>query len=244
MPRPARIEVPGVPLHIVQRGNNRADCFFSDMDRRFYLKCLAEAASARGCEVHAYVLMSNHVHLLVTPGTQGATSSMLQDLGRQYVRTVNRAHNRSGTLWEGRFKSNLIDTERYLWTCHRYIELNPVRAGIVSRPGDYTWSSHRYYAIGKPDRVVTPHGLYATLGANAVACRFAFLAVFGDALPEVEIERLRTAVQRGWALGSDSFVEKMQKKLGRSIRPPRRGRPRKQQGEIATHNDAQLEMLL
>jgi putative transposase len=244
MSRPPRIEVPGVPLHIVQRGNDRADCFFGDIDRRYYLKCLAEAASARGCEVHAYVLMSNHVHLLVTPKTKGAASAMLQDLGRKYVRTVNRAHGRTGTLWEGRFKSSLIDTEKYLFACHRYIELNPVRAGMATAPADYPWSSHAYYAGFRPDRVITPHRLYTALSADPEARRSALLAMFKVAIPQAETESLRTAINRGWALGSEPFLAEMQRQLGRSIRPPRRGRPLKKDGEKATRSAGQPEMLL
>lgn len=226
MPRPTRIEVPGVPLHIVQRGNNRSVCFFSDLDRRFYLKCLREIAAARKCEIHAYVLMDNHVHILATPGAIGGASAMMQDLGRRYVRNVNSIHARTGTLWEGRFKSSLIDTERYFFTCHRYIELNPVRAGIVKLPGEYPWSSHNCYSKGVPDPLVTPHRIYAALGASTEARRAAFQAMFEGPVPDGDIERLRVAVNRGWALGSDEFLDTMEHKLGRSIRPPRRGRPK------------------
>ena len=124
MARPPRLELPGVPLHVIQRGNNRTNCFFGDIDRRFYLKCLADAAARRDCAIHAYVLMSNHVHLLVTPQAPGAVAAMLQDIGRKYVRVINSVQDRSGTLWEGRFKSCLVDSQAYLFTCHRYIELN------------------------------------------------------------------------------------------------------------------------
>lgn len=243
MPRPGRIEVPGVPLHVVQRGNNRLACFFGDLDRRFYLKCLAEASVARGCEIHAYVLMSNHVHLLITPRQPAAASAMLQDVGRRYVRNINAIHGRTGTLWEGRFKSSLIDTERYLFTCHRYIELNPVRAGIVSRPGDYPWSSHAHYADGVPNRLLTPHRLFNELGASAFSRMAAFRAMFADAMPEGDLERLRIAVNKGWALGSDQFMDEMQRHLGRAIRPPRRGRPSKDREDAGKSADDQREML-
>lgn len=243
MPRPARIEVPGVPLHIVQRGNNRSACFFNDLDRRFYLKCLVDASVARGCEIHAYVLMSNHVHLLTTPRQLGAASAMLQDVGRRYVRNINSIHERTGTLWEGRFKSSLIDSDLYLFTCHRYIELNPVRAGIVRRPGDYAWSSHAYYAFGAPNRLLTPHGHFNDLGTSAPSRTAAFLAMFGDAIPEEDLARLRLAVNKGWALGSDQFMDLMQRHLGRSIRPPRRGRPGKIDVDASKSADDQREML-
>jgi putative transposase len=244
MPRPTRIDVPGVPLHIVQRGNNKSNCFFSEIDRRFYLKCLAEAAQARGCAVHAYVLMSNHIHLLVTPEAKGAASAMLQDVGRRYVRTINSVHGRTGTLWEGRFKSSLIDTERYLFTCHRYIELNPVRAGIVHRPCDFSWSSHGYYAMGRPDKLVSPHPLYVGLAPEPAGRMFEFRSMFGVPIPDRDLANLRQAVNKGWALGSKAFIEEMEQKLGRSIRPPRRGRPAKQPDEAAGMIDDQIEMLL
>ena len=166
MARLPRLEIPGIPLHIVQRGNNRGFCFFGDLDRRFYLRCLVEAAGRRGCAIHAYVLMSNHVHLLVTPEEPGAAAAMLQDVGRRYVRIVNTIHGRSGTLWEGRFKSSLVDSETYLMTCHRYIELNPVRAGLVRRPEDYLWSSYRHYALSVPDRTITEHSTFLGLSAD------------------------------------------------------------------------------
>ncbi len=244
MPRPARIEVPGVALHIVQRGNNRSACFFGDLDRRFYLKCLKEASVARGCQIHAYVLMSNHVHLLITPEQPGAASATLQDIGRRYVRTINLIHERTGTLWEGRFKSSLIDSARYLFACHRYIELNPVRAGIVSRPGDYSWSSHAHYAYGVSSELLTPHRLFTELGKSALSRMTAFRAMFGDAVPGEDLARLRTAVNKGWALGSEEFLDEMGRLLGRSIRPPRKGRPCKDRVDAGDLAGDQREMLL
>ena len=227
MARLPRVEVPGVPLHIVQRGNNRSACFFGDIDRRLYLRCLANAAADRGCAIHAYVLMSNHVHLLVTPRVQGAASALLQDVGRRYARIVNEVQGRTGTLWEGRFRSSLIDSERYLLTCHRYIELNPVRAGMVREPGEYPWSSHRFYAFGTPDKVVTPHGQYLALGGSVQERASAFRHIFGDAPTNADIQRLRESLNKGWALGSARFLEEMKVKLGRSVQPPKRGRPKK-----------------
>lgn len=243
MARPPRIEVPGVPLHIVQRGNNRSACFLGDLDRRLYLKWLWHAAAARGCDIHAYVLMSNHVHLLLTPKTQGAASDMLQDLGRRYVRIFNKVHGRTGTLWEGRFKSSLIDTERYLFTCHRYIELNPVRAGIVRHAGEYPWSSHRFYAKGERNRLITPHSRYLALGTNESERREMLRQLFGDAIANEELVSLRTALNKGWAMGSAPFLAEMQRRLGRSVLPPRRGRPRKETAEVTQPPGDQQEML-
>lgn len=241
MPRPSRLEPAGVALHVIQRGNNRAACFFGEVDRRFYLKCLADAAERRGCAVHAYVLMTNHVHLLVTPATAGAVSVMMQDIGRRYVRIVNRAHGRTGTLWEGRFRSNLIDSENYLLACHRYIELNPVRAGIAARPADYRWSSHACYSRGRPDRLLTEHAAYSALGATADDRRKAFLSLFDCAVADDELVRIRSAVNKGWALGTEAFLDRMEAALGESVRPPRRGRPPLQPGPEPQRGDTQRE---
>jgi len=243
MPRPPRLELPGVPLHIVQRGNNRAACFLGDLDRRFYLKWLGHAAAACGCDIHAYVLMSNHVHLLLTPRAQGAASGMLQDLGRRYVRIFNKVHGRTGTLWEGRFKSSLIDSERYLFACHRYIELNPVRAGIVRHAGDYPWSSHRFYARGETSRLITPHARYLALGTSEGERYEVFRSLFGDAVADDELARLRTALNKGWALGAEPFLADIQRRLGRSVLPPRRGRPRKETADVVQPPGDQKEML-
>jgi len=244
MPRPRRLEPAGVTLHVVQRGNNRAACFYGDIDRHFYLKCLREYAERRGCAVHAYALMTNHVHLLVTPAEEGGVSSMLQDIGRHYVRTVNDAHERTGTLWEGRFKSNLIDSETYLLTCHRYIELNPVRAGMVPAPADYPWSSHNHYARGHSNPLISEHPAYLELGTTAEDRRLRFLSLFDEPLKESELTTLRMSVNKGWALGSEQFFDRLEATLGRSVRPARRGRPPKELPDSADDKSSQTEMLL
>ena len=244
MSRAPRIEIPGVPLHIVQRGNNRTACFFGDVDRRFYLKCLAETARRRGCAIHAYALMTNHVHLLVTPQAPGAASAMLQDLGRRYVRVINDVQGRTGTLWEGRFKSNPIDSETYLLTCHRYIELNPVRAGVVFDPADYRWSSHTYYSSGKPNPLISEHQVYLNLGPGPESRRKAFRSLFADPVGESDMKRLRTAINKGWAVGSEQFLDRIASMAGRSVRPAPRGRPPRQIDTQADRPDSQAEMLL
>jgi putative transposase len=167
MPRQPRPDLADVPQHVVQRGNDRQPCFYATEDYRRYLAGLRESAIRYGCSVHAYVLMTNHVHLLVTPSSAGAVSRMMQWLGRQYVGYINGRYRRTGTLWEGRYKSCLVDTERYLLTCYRYIELNPVRAAMVADPADYAWSSYRTNAQALPDKVVVPHAEYLRLGADA-----------------------------------------------------------------------------
>jgi putative transposase len=230
MARRLRLELPGVPLHLIQRGNNRAACFHADADRRAYLLCLTEAAARHRCAIHAYVLMSNHVHLLVTPTAVGAAAGMMQDLGRRYVRLFNEVHQRSGTLWEGRYKSSLIDSETYLLTCHRYIELNPVRAGLVKHPVQYRWSSHAHYALGAKNALVTRHAVFDGLGDDEAARRSTFAAQFSEPIGQALIERIRVTTNRGWPLGSDNFLDQIEAALGYSARPPKRGRPFKTNG--------------
>jgi putative transposase len=227
MPRPPRLELPGVAHHVIQRGNNRAACFFGDADRRYYLKCLEEAAGRRGCEIHAYVLMGNHVHLLVTPAEPGALGAMMQDLGGRYVRVINRIHARTGTLWEARFRSSVVDSENYLLVCQRYIELNPVRAGLARDPAAYPWSSHSYYAAGRASRLITEHPVYRRLGLSSAERRTAYLALFTEALDDRVVERIRAAINSDSAFGCDAFLDGAEAKLGRSVRLPTRGRPAK-----------------
>ncbi len=172
MARWPRIVLPGLPLHVVQRGNNRTPTFQSDSDFEHYREILTDALERTGCLVHAYVLMSNHVHLLLTSPDHRGVSRLMQMIGRRYVRFFNTRYNRTGTLWEGRFKSSLVDTASYLVTCSRYIELNPVRAGMVDSPAQYLWSSYQRLAAGSPDRLVTPHPLYSALGASPAERRF------------------------------------------------------------------------
>lgn len=159
MPRKTRMYLPGVPVHIVQRGNNREACFFCDDDYLYYKELLAEGLKRYGGELHAYCLMTNHVHLLISPVAEDSIPRIVQHLGRQYVQYINKYYRRSGTLWEGRYKSSLIDEENYLLTCSRYIELNPVAAGMVKTPDEYRWSSYRANAWGKHDALVVPHGI-------------------------------------------------------------------------------------
>ena len=165
MPRRTRIHIDGLPLHIVQRGHNRASCFFDDQDRFAYLGWLQEALARERCRLHAYVLMTNHVHLLLTPEDADRVPQVLISVGRRYVQYVNHNYGRTGTLWDGRYKSSLVQAETYLLFCQRYVESNPVRAGMVADPGQYRWSSYRANALGVPDSLLTAHPLYLALGA-------------------------------------------------------------------------------
>ena len=164
MPRRPRLAVPGIPWHIIQRGNNRDACFYDEMDYRYYLETLKEQADKYQCRIHAYVLMTNHVHLLVTPEAVDSAALMMKYLGQRYVQYINRTYRRSGTLWEGRFKSCLAQDETYVLTCHRYIELNPVRASMVDHHRDYVWSSYLANAEGQHNPLLTPHPEYQRLG--------------------------------------------------------------------------------
>jgi putative transposase len=166
MPRPPRYNVAGVPQHVVQRGNNRQATFLDEADYRVYKDCLRAATDKHGCDVHAYVLMSNHVHLLLTPRQDGGPAKAMQSIGRRYVRHVNDRRGRTGTLWEARYRAALIESEPHLLSCTRYIELNPVRAGMVRDPADYPWSSYRHHALGEPDDVVTDHPPFSGAGAD------------------------------------------------------------------------------
>ena len=166
MPRRARLSLSHVPLHIIQRGNNRQACFFADENYRFYLDWLARHADKTGCRVHAYVLMTNHVHLLISTERAEAPGALMKGLGQRYVQYVNRTYHRSGTLWEGRFRSCLTQEEDYLLACQRYIELNPVRAGMVEHPAEYRWSSYRANAQGEADALLKPHPLIRSVGAR------------------------------------------------------------------------------
>ena len=225
MARRPRLRIAGVPQHIVQRGNNRQAVFFAKADYGFYLACLREAASRHECAIHAYVLMTNHVHLLATSYQPDAMSLVMRDLGRRYVQYVNFTYRRSGTLWEGRFKSSLVDTQRYFFACCRYIERNPVRGGIASQPEEYPWSSHRFYASGREDSVLSPHHEYLALGHSAAERQQAYRDLFSHHLDEKVLGDIRGAVSRGWPVGSERFKDDIEIALQCAVRPPKRGRP-------------------
>ncbi|PKM14181.1 MAG: transposase [Gammaproteobacteria bacterium HGW-Gammaproteobacteria-2] len=227
MPRPPRYELVGVPQHVIQRGNNRQTTFFADEDYRAYLGWLGEAAERHGCSIHAYVLMTNHVHLLLTPQVAGAIGKVMQSLGRRYVQYINAAYGRSGTLWEGRYKASLIDSERYLLTCYRYIELNPVRAGMVSEPGKYRWSSYSWHGHGRVDPLISDHGEYWALGRDASTRQAAYRDLFRDALDPQALDDLRTALNQCRLCGSERFKDEIEVALQRRVRPGKAGRPRK-----------------
>lgn len=227
MPRRPRIDVPGLPQHIVQRGIDRQACFFADGDRMRYLVDLREIALSLDCAIHAYVLMTNHVHLLATPRAAGDIGRMMQALGRRYVRAVNDRYGRTGSLWEGRFKASVVESDRYLLACQRYIELNPVRAALVGDPGEYAWSSYRAHALGTPDPLLCSHAAYDALASDPSARLDAWRRwVAADVVPG-ELEAIRFYLQRQQALGTHRFQQQVSAMLGRRAGPGRPGRPRK-----------------
>ena len=227
MARLPRIVIPDQALHIIQRGNNRQPCFFADDDYHYYLDSLKEAAIRCGARVHAYVLMTNHVHLLLTPESAQAPSLLLQSVGRRYVRYVNHVFRRSGTLWEGRYKSTLIDSDRYLLTCSRYIELNPVRARMVDRPGDYPWSSFHSNAGASMNPMLSLHPIYLALGGTPESRALAYSALFDSHLDPCAIEEIREATETGIVLGNDRFREQVQSTLRRCVARQPHGGDRK-----------------
>lgn len=178
MPRSARVILPDVPVHVIQRGNNRQDCFYSTRDYRLFLRWLQEYAVLSACRVHAYVLMNNHVHMLLTPSNADSVGHLMKRLGQQYVQYFNRTYKRSGTLWEGRYRSSLVQEDAYLLACYRYIELNPVRAGIVPDPSQYRWSSYRHNGLGEYSELLSPHQNYLELGRTGSERRKNYRSLF------------------------------------------------------------------
>ena len=227
MSRLPRFTLPGQPQHIIQRGNNRSAIFRADADYQFYLEKLQLACEAHGCALHAYVLMTNHVHFLITPLTGQSLPKAMQMLGRYYVQYYNFRYQRTGTLWEGRYRAALIDSEAYLFTCMRYIELNPVRAGIAVHPSAYAWSSYHCNALGRPDAVVTPHGEYHSLGKTGQERQAAYRQLFKQHVPEKTVTEIRQATNKAWVLGQTPFKQRMQKHLQRGVEPAPRGGDRK-----------------
>ena len=224
LPRP---DLPGIPQHIVQRGNNRLPCFLDDEDRQRYLQCLLDALVRFDCQLHAYVLMDNHLHLLLTPQQDGALSRLMQSLGRIYVRRFNQRHGRTGTLGEGRYRSTVIDSERYLLACMVYIDLNPVRAGMVPASELYPWSSHCHYIGLRNDKWLTPHPLLWSLGNTPFAREAAYADLVRQGLSRQQQQELSDSALQGWPLGGAGFLAQLRGQTERRLEKGRAGRPRK-----------------
>ena len=229
MPRRSRIIAPGVPLHIIQRGNNRQACFFAEEDYLFYLDWLEEYGKSTECSVHSYVLMTNHVHLLLTPKRSDSAGRLMKSLGQRYVQYINRTYKRSGTLWEGRFRSCIIQQQEYLFFCQRYIEMNPVRAGMVNHPAEYRWSSYQVNGQGEKSALIDHHLLYHDLGRTGAERLRAYRELFRHELESGEIDKIRKATNGNYSLGDNRFNKEISEVLGRRVTPGKAGRPRKNQ---------------
>lgn len=227
MARLPRLYMEGCPQHIIQRGNNRQACFFADEDCAFYLDKLHKASEKYKVAIHAFVLMTNHVHLLATPSEEASMSLMMQSVGRSYVGYVNHTYQRTGTLWEGRYRSTLVDSERYLMTVSRYIELNPVRAAMVEHAADYPWSSYQYNAVGKDVKLITPHDLYMRLGQTPSQRQAGYRALFDGYMPLHTLDEIRDATNKAWVLGDVQFQQQVEEMTGRSASRRQRGGDRK-----------------
>lgn len=236
MARLPRFILPGQPQHVIQRGNNRQNIFRAKGDYQYYLEKLTDAAEKHNCHIHAYVLMTNHVHLLMTPQTEHGIGKMMQMIGRYYVQYFNNKYKRTGTLWEGRYKATLIDTEDYLLTCMRYIEQNPVRAkGMVSHPSDYLWSSYPFNALGQKDALIAPHLEYKRLGKTEKERQLAYQHLFRARIPEITLNAIRDATNKAWVLGSSRFKKRMSKKLKRPVESNGQGGDRKSENYQKNH---------
>ncbi len=192
--------MPGMPLHIIQRGNNRMPCFVADADRSFYLFHLGRALSQFDCSLHAYCLMTNHVHLLLTPSSENGCGLLMKHVGQLHTQYVNKTYGRTGSLWEGRFRSCLVQSERYLLTCYRYIELNPVRAGLVQDPREFDWSSYRANTQPGPRGIISPHDEYLRLGTTDVERQQAYTELVMAGVEDTQLSQIRLATNGGHAL--------------------------------------------
>ena len=232
MARLSRYVIPGQPQHIIQRGNNRQAIFAADEDYQFFRDALAEAADKHGLSIHAYVWMTNHIHILATPEYGHSISQVFQSVGRRYVQYFNFTYRRSGTLWEGRYRATVVDSERYLLTLMRYIELNPVRAGLVSHPRDYPWSSYLRNAYGKFDlksKWLNPHDQYLKLGHDDIERQSAYRQLFRGAISGNDLKEIRECTHKGWALGGDRFREQIEILAKRRAASKGVGRPKKKE---------------
>jgi len=223
MPRLPRYVLPGQPQHVIQRGNNRCPIFVAEEDFTRFRDELSVACRRHHCLIHAYVFMTNHVHLIMTPERETGLAKVLQSVGRRYVQYFNYTYRRTGTLWEGRYKAIVFDTEHYLLCCYRYIELNPIRANMVPHPAEYRWSSYRFNALGQTDPLITPHPEYLSLGHTGKEREAAYRSLFDVHLDPAMLLEIREATQKGWVLGNNRFKDEIQRLLARRTRPLPRG---------------------
>ncbi len=229
MPRQPRFVLTGHPQHVIIRGNNREPIFYAGQDYQFYLDKLKQACDKHDCDIHAYVLMTNHVHLLITPYKKESISKAMQMVGRYYVQYFNKTYKRTGTLWEGRYKATLIGSDQYALTCYKYIEMNPLRTNMVEHPAEYPWSSYRYNVLGESDNLVVPHALYKALGRSTTARQQNYQDLFAIGIKETTLDAIREPTNKVWVLDSESFKEKISHKLNSPSSPKAKGGDRKSQ---------------
>ena len=225
MPRKPRMFVAGTPCHVIQRGNNRSVCFFEAQNYQFYLHCLKEACIRYDVALHAYVLMTNHVHLLMTPSEQTGVSRVMQSIGRRYVQYINSRYNRTGTLFEGRFKASLVQQDAYFLMCMRYIELNPVRANMVLTPAQYTWSSFHENTGMATRHLVRPHYVYLALASERTNVEQSYLSLFENEMTIKQVSEITNAWQFNMPYGSKRFLNEIELTLNRRIGFAKKGRP-------------------
>jgi putative transposase len=236
MARMPRLFVAGFPQHIIQRGNNRSACFYAEADYAFYLKKLSEAAELHRVKIHAFILMTNHTHILATGHNRHSIPRMMQALGRSYVQYINITYKRTGTLWEGRYRAPIVSSSTHLLTLCQYIELNPVRARMVTLPGQYPWSSYRHNAMGIPIGLITEHEEYKNLGETNSARILNYRKRFPTNLPDEIVEEIRLCTNKGWVIGNDKFRREMEEALGRKIHGNTSGGDRKSKRFKASKN--------
>jgi putative transposase len=225
MPRPRRVDLAGISQHVVQRGVDRRPCFVHQVHYLTYLRYLLEESQRFACAIHAYVLMCNHVHLLLPPAEARGVGRLMQGLGRRYVTFFNKNMDRSGTLWDGRYKSCLVDSTTYLLRCYRYIELNPVRAGICSQAEGHRWSSYHSNGLGKSDPLVAPHPEFLALAAYEDERTRSYRSLVATGCPTSDIEAIRAMTSQYRAVGTEEFKRSMEHRCGRPMGFARRGRP-------------------
>ena len=243
MPRRPRTHLDGLPLHIVQRGHNRDACFLNEQDCLAYLGWLDEALQQTGCQLHAYVLMTNHVHLLLTPAKADAIPKLLISLGRRYVQYFNRTYKRTGTLWDSRYKSSLVQADAYLLATMRYIELNPVRAGMVDDPAHYRWSSYRANGLGQPEPRITPHPVYLEIARDEGERQATYRQFFRPQLDDDAIADIRLALNQSLPLGNSRFHEQIARAVGERREAKPRGRPLKAKHSVDDGVQWQIDLL-
>ena len=226
MARLPRYAIINQPQHIIQQGLDGKQIFFEEQDYQYFHDCLEAAAYNYNLEIHAYVLMPNHVHILATPGNNDSISRTIQSIGRNYVQYINEYFDTSGTLWEGRYRATVIDSKTYLLTCSRYIESNPVRGGLVKKPGDYRWSSYAHNALGKTDPMISAHREYLKLGNTGKERTRAYRALFRQKLCGQTVRTITETALKGWVLGDEKFARKIEKLSGRRASQLPKGRPR------------------